>query len=68
MSSVKQQLADVVAALPDDCTLDDFRYHLYLRQKMEASLRDIDEGRVHRPEEAAEIIKSWRKSSGPNRP
>jgi plasmid stabilization system protein ParE len=70
VSSVQQQLAEVVAGLPDDCTLEDFRYHFYLRQKMEDSMRDIEEGRVHTPEEAAEVIKSWRKSSdrlGPER-
>ena len=68
MSSYKQQLLDVVNSLPDDCTEEDFRYRLYLRKKMEASQLDIEEGRVHTPEETAEIIKSWRKSSGPTRP
>ena len=68
MASYKQQLLEVVNSLPDDCTEEDFRYRLYLRKKMEASLRDIEAGRVHTPEEASEIIKSWRKSSGPTRP
>ena len=65
MSTVKQQLQEVVAALPEDCTMDDFRWSLYLRQKMEESERAIQEGRVHTHEEAREIVKSWRKSSGP---
>src|SRR5690242_16098279 len=68
MASVKQQLQEVVAALPDDCTMDDFRWYLYLRQKMEASQRAIDEGRVHTHEEVVEIVKSWRKSYGPTQP
>lgn len=65
MSSVKQQLQDIVSALPDDCTMEDFRWSLYLRQKMEASDSAIKEGRVHTHEEVVEIVKSWRKSSGP---
>ena len=68
MSSVKRLLQDVVNSLQDDCTMDDFRYRLYLRRKMEASERAIEEGRVHTSEEAAEIIKSWRRSSESNPP
>ena len=68
MSSVKQQLQEIVASLPDDCTMEDFRWSLYLRQKMEASQRAIDEGRVHSHEDVVEIVKSWRKSSGPIQP
>ncbi|MEX2174472.1 MAG: hypothetical protein WD872_08920 [Pirellulaceae bacterium] len=65
MASVKQQLLDVVSGLPDDCTMDDFRYRLYVRQKAEEGLRAIDEGKVHSQEEVRELVKSWRKSSGP---
>ena len=68
MSSVKRLLHDVISGLPDDCTMDDFRYRLYLHRKMEASERAIEEGRVHTSEEVAEIIKSWRDSSEPNPP
>lgn len=68
MSTIKQQLLDVVSSLPDDCTLDDFRYRLYVRQKAEEGMRAIDEGRAHTHEEVVEIVKSWRKSSGPTRP
>lgn len=68
MPSVKQQLQEVVARLPDDCTMDDFRWQLYLRQKMQASQRDIEQGHVHTHEEVVEIVKSWRKLSGPTQP
>ena len=68
MSTVKQQLQEVISALPDDCTMDDFRYRLHLRMKIEEGIQAIDEGRVYPHEEAVEIVKSWRKSSGPIRP
>lgn len=68
MTTVKQQLMDVVASLPDDCTMDDFRYRLALREKMAEGLRAVDEGRVHSHEDTVEIVKSWRKSSGPIQP
>jgi predicted transcriptional regulator len=66
MSSYKQQLLDVVNSLPDDCTEEDFRYRLYVRQKAEEGLADIEHGRTYTHEEMVEIVKSWRKSSGPN--
>jgi hypothetical protein len=68
MSTLKQQLLEVVSTLPEDCTMDDFRYRLYVRQKAEEGLRAIDRGETHNHEEAVEIVKSWRKSSGPTQP
>ena len=68
MSTVKERLMEVVSSLPDDCTYDDFRYRLYLHRKMEESQKAIDEGRVYTQEQAREMVKSWRKSSGPSQP
>lgn len=68
MSTVKERLMEIVTSLPDDCTMDDFRHRLYLREKMAEAMQAIDEGRVHSHEEAVEIVKSWRKSSGPTQP
>lgn len=68
MATVKQRLMEVVASLPDDCTMDDFRYRLYIREKMAESMQAIDEGRVHSHEEVVEMVKSWRMSSGPIQP
>lgn len=68
MPSLKEQLLEVVTSLPDDCTMDDFRQRLYMRQKMTEAMLDIQEGRVHSHEETVKIVKSWRKSSGPTQP
>jgi hypothetical protein len=68
MSSLKQQLLDVVSALPEDCTMEEFRYRLYVRQSIEKSVRAIDGGRGYTTEEAREIVKSWRRSSGKTQP
>jgi predicted transcriptional regulator len=65
MSSLKNQLTDVVATLPDDCTMEEFRYRLYVRQQVDEGIRAIDEGRVYSHEQALELVKSWRKSSRP---
>jgi len=68
MPSAKQVVREVIDSLPDDCTLDDISYRLYLRRKLEKSARDIAEGRVHNEAEAREIVESWFTSSGPTQP
>lgn len=68
MSPAKQAAIEVINSLPDDCTLDDIAYRLYLRRKLERSDKAIEEGRVHSYEEAKEIVESWFTSSGPIQP
>ena len=48
--------------------MEDFRYRLYVRQKIDEGMQAIEEGRVYSIEEAREIVKSWRKSSGRSQP
>jgi hypothetical protein len=62
MQSAKDFTRGILDSLPDDCTLDDIRYRLYLRQKLERADQAIDEGRIHSFEEAREIVKSWQNS------
>jgi predicted transcriptional regulator len=41
---------------------------LYVRQRIEEGMEDIEHGRMHSHEEVAEMVNSWRKSSGLNAP
>jgi len=68
MATLKEQLQEVVAHLPDDCTMDEFRYRLYVRRKAEEGIRAIEQSETCTHEEAVEIVKSWRKSYGPSPP
>jgi hypothetical protein len=68
MPSAKETAIDVIGSLPDDCTLDDISYRLYLHRKMERSARDIEEGRVYTKEQAQGIVRQWFTSSGPPKP
>jgi hypothetical protein len=68
MQSAKEIALQVIGSLPDDCTLDDISYRLYLRSKLERADRAIEEGRVHSFEEGREIVQSWFTSSGPTQP
>jgi len=68
MPNLKRQLLDVISTLPDDCTMDDFRYRLYVRQCIDEGMQAIEVGRVYSHDEMREMVKSWRKSSGPSQP
>ncbi len=68
MSPNKQAAIDLIQSLPDDCTLDDIQYHLFVRRSVERGLKDIDEGRVISIEEMQRRVGQWLVSSGPTKP
>jgi hypothetical protein len=68
MSQVKEEVIKLVQSLPDDCTLEDIQYHLYVREKVERGLAALAEGQVVSQEEAERRIAEWAASSGLNLP
>ncbi|HTU19299.1 MAG TPA: hypothetical protein VMG10_14660 [Gemmataceae bacterium] len=45
-SSIKSEAVRLVEQLPDDATWDDLLYEIYVRQAIEAGLKDCREGRT----------------------
>ena len=60
---VKDNAIEIIKSLPDDCTLEDIQYHLYVRAKVEKGLKAIDEGKVVSQDEAEKKVREWVKSS-----
>jgi len=60
MHAAKATVREVLDRLPDDCSLDDILYHLYVVQKIELGLADVAAGRVI-PHEVVmqEMRKRW---------
>ena len=57
------------AGLPEDASLEDIQYHIYVRQKIERGLRDLENGRVVSQEEAERRMAQWLgESNGPKSP
>jgi predicted transcriptional regulator len=50
MATAKQVAKELLEALPEDCTLEDISYHLYVRARVDEGLRDLKSGR-HVPHE-----------------
>ena len=44
--SIKSAAQQLVESLPDDATWDDVMYRVYVRQAIDAGLRDAAEGRL----------------------
>ena len=65
MQATKQKVQDLLDRLPDDCSLEDVLYHLYVVQKVEAGLADADAGRLI-PHEVVvqEMRRKWVAGSG----
>ena len=54
METAKEEVRRILDLLPDDATLEDVQYRIYVRQAIAAGLRDVDEGRVVSQEEEVE--------------
>ena len=59
MASTKEQLRELIERLPDDCTVEDVQYHLYVQQKVERGLEDMRAGRVLSHEEVERRMAKW---------
>jgi len=59
MATAKQIALEIVQALPDDCTLGDAAYRLYMRQLVEEARQDVREGRVFTQEEVEREAARW---------
>jgi predicted transcriptional regulator len=51
MQTAKEMARQLIEHLPDTATFDDIMYEFYVRQKIEAGLKDAAEGRVFSHEE-----------------
>jgi len=59
VSLAKQEVFKILEKLPDDASYEDIQYHIYVRQKIEKGLRDIDEGRLLDHEEVERRMAKW---------
>lgn len=64
MQPVKKTVRALLERLPDDCSLEDVLYHLYVIQKVEAGLADADAGKLISHEQVAEELRrKWVKGA-----
>jgi predicted transcriptional regulator len=59
MESAKEQVQQILAKLPSDASLEDIQYHIYVRQKIEQGLEDVESGRVISHAEVQQRLARW---------
>ena len=59
MVTAKDTVRELLEQMPDDCSLEDVQYQLYLRQKLERSRLAAAEGRVASHAEVKERLSKW---------
>lgn len=59
MQTAKKEVFELLNRLPEDCSLEDIQYHLYVLQKIERGLKDAEEGRVYSQAEVEKIMAKW---------
>ena len=51
-TTIKDEVRKLAEHLPEDATWEDVQYEIYVRQSIEAGLKDANEGRVVSSDEA----------------
>ncbi|AWH51276.1 hypothetical protein C1925_19960 [Stenotrophomonas sp. SAU14A_NAIMI4_5] len=57
--TAKQEVAQLLTQLPDDATLEDIQYHVYVLEKIQRGRADIDAGLSFTTEQARERLGKW---------
>jgi predicted transcriptional regulator len=59
METAKEQVEQILEMLPEDASLEDIQYHIYVRQRIQQGLDDADEGRVVSHTEVQQRLAKW---------
>jgi hypothetical protein len=55
----KAQAREVLERLPDDCSLEDVQYHLYVAEKLRRRIAQADAGQAVPQAEAEKRLDKW---------
>jgi hypothetical protein len=59
MKTAKEEVSELLRQLPEDASLEDIQYHIYVRQKIQKSLDAESDGRVLSQQEAERRMDRW---------
>lgn len=57
--TAKETVRQILDELPDDASLEDIQYRMYVHQKVKQGLKDLEEGRVVSHEEVKRRMRKW---------
>jgi len=59
LSTAKEEVRKMLDQIPDDASFEDTQYHIYVQEKIERGVKDIEEGRVLNQEEIERRMSKW---------
>lgn len=59
METAKNQVQQILRNLPEDASLEDIQYHIYVRQKIQQGLDDEEAGRFLSHAEVQQRLAKW---------
>ncbi|MFV1975910.1 MAG: hypothetical protein ACC651_09190 [Candidatus Scalindua sp.] len=59
MNTAKEDVRSLLKKLPDDCTLEDIQYHLYVAEKVRRGIERAEKEGVIEQEEVEKRFSKW---------
>ena len=56
-TNLKEEIIALIKKLPEDATIDDIMYHLYVKKKILTGIKEIEQGKVITHEQVMENAK-----------
>jgi predicted transcriptional regulator len=57
--TIKEKACEVISRMPEEATLEEIQYHLYVLQCIEQGDKDIEDGRTLTHVEAEQRLAKW---------
>ena len=61
MNKVKEKIKVLLDSIPDDITLEDIQYHIFLLQRLEKGEQQIKEEKTYTSDEMKGLLEEWSK-------
>ncbi len=65
MKSAKDEVREVLDVLPDDCTMEDIQYHLYVRTQIRQGIWSLEHEPVYTQDEVEREVARWLEEPDP---
>lgn len=59
MLPAKEEVKHILDQLPNEASLEDIQYHIYIRQKVDHGLNEVDAGKTFSEEEFDQRMSRW---------
>ena len=59
MNTIKEKIQSILNQLPDDCSIEDIQYHLYVLEKIRQGLQVAEREPILQQEEVEGLLSKW---------